>query len=69
MYVSVPRARSASGGQNTALDPTGTGVTDGYKQRRGWWELNLHLLEEQPVLLTAKPSFQLQEGQTHFIYF
>lgn len=32
-------------------------VTDGYELQCGW-ELNLRLLEEQLVLLTAEPSLQ-----------
>ena len=37
-----------------ALDP----ITDGYEPLCGCWELNSGPLEEQPVLLTAEPSFQ-----------
>jgi hypothetical protein len=33
-----------------------TGVTDGCKLRRGWWELNPGLLQELQALLTAESS-------------
>jgi hypothetical protein len=32
-----------------------TDVIAAYKPSCGFWDLNLDLLEEQPVLLTAKP--------------
>lgn len=35
-----------------------TGVTDGCELPRERWEPNLGFLEEKPVLLTTKPSFQ-----------
>ena len=34
----------------------GTGVTDGCELLCGSWDLNMSLLEVQPVLLTAEPS-------------
>jgi hypothetical protein len=37
----------------------GTGVTDGCEPPCECWELNLSLLDEQPVLLTTEPSLQL----------
>lgn len=36
-----------------------TGVIDSCKLLCGCWELNLDLLEEQPMLLTVKPYLQL----------
>ena len=36
----------------------GTGVTNSCELPCGCWDLNLGLLEEQPVLLTAEPSLQ-----------
>lgn len=38
----------------------GIGVTVDCELPCGFWELNLCPLEEQPVLLTAEPSFNLQ---------
>jgi hypothetical protein len=38
---------------------SGTGVTESF-ELYGCWELNLGTLKEQPVLLTAEPSFQPQ---------
>jgi hypothetical protein len=38
-------------------DLPGTGITNGCKPPDGCWKLNLGPLEEQPVLLTAEPSF------------
>lgn len=40
----------------------GTGVTDGCEPPCGSWELNLRPLEDEPVLLTARPSFSLAPG-------
>lgn len=40
------------------------GVAEGYVMRSGYWDLNLHPLEEQPWLLTAELSLWLA-----FIYF
>ena len=37
---------------------SGTRVTDSCELSCGCWRLNLGPLEEQPVLLTAEPSFQ-----------
>ena len=37
---------------------SGTGVTYSCELPCGCWELNLGLLEEEPVLLTAEPSRQ-----------
>jgi hypothetical protein len=37
----------------------GTGDTDGSEMPRGYWELNLDLLDEQPVLLTAESTLHL----------
>jgi hypothetical protein len=34
----------------------GTGITVGCEPPYGWWELNLDLLEEQPVLFSTEPS-------------
>ena len=43
--------------------PPGTGVTDSCEMPCGCWELNLSLLEEQPMLLIAEPFLQpLIEG-------
>ena len=53
MYMSVPSACTPTC-QNGALEF----IIDGYKPPCGYWELNLGPLEEQPVLLTAEPSFQ-----------
>ena len=33
-------------------------IIDGFEPSHGGWELNSGSLEEQPVLLTAKPSLQ-----------
>jgi hypothetical protein len=33
-------------------------IIDGYEPPYGCWELNSEPLEEQPVLLTSKPSLQ-----------
>ena len=38
---------------------TGTGVTNGYEPSSGCQKSNPGPLEEQPVLLTAEPSFEL----------
>lgn len=38
---------------------SGTGVTGGYDPPCEHWELKHSLLQEQQVLLTAEPSFQL----------
>ena len=38
------------------IGSTGTGVTEGCEQPRGFWELNPGLLEEQSVLLIDEPS-------------
>ena len=51
MYMS-----GAHQGQKRVLTHPKTGVTAGCEPTRGCWELNLGLLEEQPVLLIAKPS-------------
>lgn len=40
------------------LTSPGTIVRDGYKQPCAIWELNSGPLQEQPVLLTLKPSLQ-----------
>jgi hypothetical protein len=40
--------------QKRASDP----ITDGCKPPWGFWELNSGPLEEQPELLTSKPSLQ-----------
>jgi hypothetical protein len=37
---------------------SGTRVIDGCESPRGYFELNLGLLQEQPVLLVAEPSLQ-----------
>jgi hypothetical protein len=48
LYLDVPTS------WKRASDP----ITDGCEPPCGFWELNLGLLEEQPVLLTAEPSLQ-----------
>ena len=40
--------------QKRASDP----ITDGCEPPCGCWELNLHPLEDQSVLLTTEPSLQ-----------
>jgi hypothetical protein len=48
-------------GPEEDMRPPGTGVTDGCELPCGCWKLNPGPLEEQPVLLTAKPSLQPQD--------
>lgn len=47
----------------------GTGLSDGFKQPCGCWELNLAPLEEQPVFLTIKSTLQLQRFFCLFLCF
>lgn len=42
----------------------GTGVTGTCEPPRGSWGSNSHLLEEQPMLVTARPSLQSPEIKT-----
>lgn len=41
-----------------AVGSTRIGVTDGYELSYGYWKLNLGLLKEPSVILTAEISFQ-----------
>ena len=43
-----------------AVRSFGTGITGGYELPCEYWVLNLCLLDEQPVLVTAGLSFQAQ---------
>ena len=46
----------------------GTGITEGCELPRGYWELNLGPLEEQPVYLTTEPSLQLPMERSFLSY-
>jgi hypothetical protein len=46
-----------SGACKDQVRRTGTGVVNGCEPVCGCWELNPGPLQEQPVLLTAEPSF------------
>lgn len=54
IYLHVPLARR----QEEAIRSTRNVVTDSSESLCGAWESNLGSLEEQPILLTAKPSLQ-----------
>lgn len=56
MYVSTPHTCNAFGTQKRVLEPPGIGVMVGCEPPYGFWELNLGLLQEQQVLITAEPS-------------
>lgn len=53
MYVQFLRKPEVRGAR-------ATGVTDGWELPCGCWELDLHPLEEQEVLLTTEPPPALQ---------
>lgn len=57
MYLQVPK-EAKRGHQNRT---TGTGITQDCESLNGFWGLNWGLLQEQHMLLTAKPSPQPQE--------
>jgi hypothetical protein len=44
-------------GTEEEVETPGRRITDVCELLCEWWELNLDLLEEQPELLTAEPSF------------
>ena len=61
MYMSTLQLQTH---QKGASDP----ITDGCESPCGCWELNLGLLEEQSVLLTAEHSSPLLVTSDHNIY-
>lgn len=56
MYITTPHTCNAFGTQKRVLDPPGIEVTVGCEPPYGFWELNLALLQEQQVLVTAEQS-------------
>jgi hypothetical protein len=55
MYVCVPHEYIVSTNIRIGYFIPGTGVTDGCEPQYEYWELNLGLLEGQPLFLTTGP--------------
>lgn len=57
-HVCKPHVSQVLRHSDKDLESLGTGVTDGWVPPWGCWELNLGLMEEQPVLLTTDSFLQ-----------